>query len=101
MTVLYNYQAAAAAYQELLREGSLSEWLVANRFATSMLTARILAFALTDTREDMDGATIENAGRCDELEKQIIECIYDLNFADKLHRVKLDLMSGEYLRIRG
>ena len=42
-----------------------------------MLTARILAFALTDTREDMDGAATENAGRCDELEKQIIEYIYN------------------------
>lgn len=82
MTVLYNYQAAVSEYKKLRREGSLSEWLVANGFATSMLTARILAFALTDTREDMDGATTENAGRCDELEKQIIERIDDLNFAD-------------------
>ena len=77
MTELDDYLAAAAAYRKLCREGSLAEWLVANRFATSMLTARILAFALTDTREDMDGATTENAGRCDELEKQIIECIYN------------------------
>lgn len=76
MTELDDYLAAAAAYRKLCREGTLATWLINNGFATSMLTARILAFALTDTREDMDGATTENAGRCDELEKQIIECIY-------------------------
>ena len=46
MTVLYNYQAAVSEYQELRHEGSLSEWLVANGFATSKLTALILASAL-------------------------------------------------------
>ena len=76
MTELDDYLAAAAAYRKLCREGALATWLINNGFATSMLTARILAFALTDTREDMDGATTENAGRCDELEKQIIEYIY-------------------------
>ena len=88
MTVLYNYQAAVSEYQKLLREGSLSEWLVANRFATSELTALILVSALRT------GAVGER--RCEELEKQIVERIDDLNFADKLHRVKLDLASGGY-----
>jgi hypothetical protein len=73
MTELDDYLAAAAAYRKLCREGALATWLINNGFATSMLTARILAFALTDTRED----ATENAGRCDELEKQIIECIYN------------------------
>ena len=76
MSELDDYLAAAAAYRKLCREGALATWLINNGFATSMLTARILAFALTDTREDMDGATTENAGRCDELEKQIIEYIH-------------------------
>ena len=87
MTELDDYLAAAAAYRKLCLERTLATWLVNNGFATSMLTARILAFALTDTREDMDGATTENAGRCDELEKQVIECIYtpcqlELDFGD-------------------
>ena len=76
MTELDDYLAAAAAYRKLCLERTLATWLVNNGFATSMLTARILAFALTDTREDMDGATTENAGRCDELGKQIIEYIH-------------------------
>ncbi len=77
MIELDDYLAATAAYRKLCREGALATWLINNGFATSMLTARILAFALTDIREDMDGATTENAGRCDELENQIIEYIYN------------------------
>ena len=92
MTVLYNYQAAVSEYKKLCREGSLSEWLVANRFATSKLTALILASTLRAPRDT--GAVDE--WRCEELEKQIIERIDDLNFADKIHRVKLDLASGGY-----
>ena len=87
--MLYNYQAAVSEYQRLYDEGSLSEWLVANGFATSKLTALILASALKTT---WDTGTV-SAWRCDELENQIIERIDDLNFADKLHRVKLDLAS--------
>lgn len=92
MTVLYNYRAAVSEYQKLCREGSLSEWLVANGFATSKLTALILVSALKTAR---DTDTVSEQ-RCDELEEQIIERIDDLNFADKLHRGKLDLMSGGY-----
>ena len=92
MTVLYNYQAAVSEYQKLRREGSLSEWLVANGFATSELTALILVSALKAT---WDTGTVDEWRR-KELEKQIIERIDDLNFADKLHRVKLDLASGGY-----
>ena len=92
MTVLYNYQAAVSEYQKLCREGSLSEWLVANGFATSKLTALILASALRAPRDT--GAVDE--WRCEELEKRIVGRIDDLNFADKLHRVKLDLASGGY-----
>ena len=88
MTVLYNYQAAVSEYQKLHHEGSLSEWLVANRFATSELTALILVSALK-AAWDTDPV---GAWRCKELEKQIIERIDDLNFTDKLHRVKLDLV---------
>ena len=88
MTVLYNYQAAVSEYQKLLHEGSLAEWLFDNRFATSELTAVLLASALRAPRDT--GAISE--WRYGELEKQIIERIDDLNFADKLHRVKLDLV---------
>lgn len=92
MTVLYNYQAAVSEYQKLRREGSLAEWLVANKFATSKITAHILASAPKAT---WDIGTVDEWCR-EELERQIIERIDDLNFADKLHRVKLDLASGGY-----
>ena len=88
MFALDAYLEAVAAYRELcIRDGALATAVFNNGLAATKLKARILAFALTDTREDMDGATTENAGRCDELEKQVIECIYtpcqlELDFGD-------------------
>ena len=90
MPALDAYLEAVAAYRELcIRDGALATAVFNNGLAATKLKARILAFALTDTREDFDIA-------CERITKAYDKMEQDLNFADKLHRVKLDLASGGY-----